>query len=64
MSTVKMIQHSKHKWCIKTDKGVVLQDEIVISSPFEAELYIKNYISSFQGWTYDIVNLDHKKELK
>lgn len=64
MSTIKMVQDSRHKWCIKTDKGVVLQDGITISSQFEAEEYVKNYISSFMGWTYAILPLDKKEKLK
>jgi hypothetical protein len=58
---VKMVQHSKHKWCIKTATDKVLQDDIVISSQFEAEEYVKKYISSFMGWTYDILPLVNKE---
>lgn len=52
MNTVLMIQESKNRWRIESEKGIVLQSDIRLGTVFEAEDYIKAYISSFLNWTY------------
>lgn len=58
MSTIKMIQNSQHKWEIRsTQKNTLLQGDLNISNVDEAELYVKNYCTSFMNWTYEVVPL-------
>lgn len=49
-----MIQTSKHKWKLETPSGKVLVDDIVINNAYDAELYVKSFISSFLGWDYEV----------
>lgn len=53
MIVVKMVQVSQYKWKIVSDRGIVLQEPIYIAS-IKAEEYIKAYISSYQGWGYEV----------
>lgn len=53
--TVKMIQRSRHKWYIETEKGFVLAEDINLCNTYEAESYVKNYISSYPNWSYVII---------
>lgn len=55
---VKIIQVSKCNWKIVSANGTVLQKDITISSKSQALEYVKNYISSFQAWTYQVIPLD------
>lgn len=55
-----MVQTMQFRWKIETDQGHVLQDDIMLQNSYEANKYAQNYISSFSGWTVDIVPL--KKE--
>lgn len=54
MNKLNMIQTSKHKWRIETESGTVMQEDINIFSEYEAEEYIKRYVSSFQSFSYDL----------
>lgn len=49
-----MIQTNNHRWQIKTLKGILILDDIHVDSAYEAEEYIRKYISSYQGWSYEI----------
>ncbi len=53
--TVKMIQVSKHRWDLVSPKGTVLTEGIILDSPFKAEEWVKSYISSYTGWSYEIM---------
>ena len=55
MACVKMIQTSKHKWRIETLHGIVLLDDITIDNRFQAEAFVISYISSYIGWTYEVL---------
>lgn len=57
---VRMVQVSKHRWEIQTRHGYVLQGDITVSSPTEAEFFVKNYISSFPAWNYTVEPLEKK----
>jgi hypothetical protein len=61
MATVQMIQISKSEWKIVTYKGKVLQFDIHLHNLDAAEQYIKNYVSSFVDWTYEVVPLKEGK---
>lgn len=49
---VKMVQVSRHRWEIQTQHGYVLKADITVSNPMEAEMFVKNYISSYLAWSY------------
>jgi hypothetical protein len=57
-----MRQTSKYSWEIVSDRGHVLQSGISLGSRYRAEDYVKRYVSSFHGWTYEIMELKTKKE--
>ena len=58
MSTVKMIQVNKGKWeIVTTEKGIILQTDLFLRDAETAGNYVKNYCSSFLGWTYEVVPL-------
>ncbi len=61
MATVYMIQVSVCKWRIETALGHVLQTDITIED-FRAEDYVRNYVSSWANWSYEMRPL--KKETK
>lgn len=53
-ASVRMVQVSKHRWEIQTRHGYVLKADITVSNPREAEMFVKNYISSYPTWKYTI----------
>lgn len=58
MAVIKMVQVSKHKWMLVTSNDNVLQEDINVFSIFEAEDYVKRYISSFQNWNYVLIPME------
>lgn len=58
---LKMIQTSKHKWRIESPNGAILVEDLVIDSVKHAHDYVKGYISSFSGWSYELIPI--RKEL-
>lgn len=50
-----MVQLTPHLWQIESEKGHVIAPSITAHSAFEAEQYVKNYITSFQNWDYKMV---------
>lgn len=61
MPTVQMIQTSKHKWRLLGPKGNILIEDLNISCAYDAEQYVKSYISSFMSWTYEIIPINKEK---
>lgn len=55
--TVRMIQMTDQLWRIESVVGAILQKNIVASSKAEALEYVKNYCSSYDGWTYEVIVL-------
>lgn len=49
-----MRQISRSRWEIRTDHGIVLRDEIMLGRIDEAEEYVKQYISSYPNWIYEL----------
>ncbi len=49
-----MIQTSNHRWQIRTPKGILIVDDIHVNSAYEAEEYVKRYVSSYNDWTYEV----------
>lgn len=52
-----MLQVSQVNWKIVAVKGHTLVEDITVNSPKQAEEYVKNYISSFFNWTYEVIPL-------
>lgn len=53
MPKVLMIQYHPMKWRIETESGFVLQYDISVEY-FRAEEYVRNWISSFSCWEYEM----------
>lgn len=56
MPKVFMVQVYDFKWRIINERGVILCDDIQVPR-HEAELYVRNWVSSFHGWTYEVIFL-------
>jgi hypothetical protein len=41
-------------WIIENEKGTMLQENITLSTTYEAEEYIKNYVSSYLNVGYEV----------
>ncbi len=52
-----MRQLTSSLWQIENAKGIVLQYDIVAHGLYEAENYVKRWISSFPNWDYEIILL-------
>lgn len=57
MRTVRMVQCTPHLWRIENMQGKAIQEGITAHSVYEAEEFVKKFISSFRNWTYIIVKL-------
>lgn len=52
---LRMVQHNKNKWYITNANGTVLQDDINVGNEYEAEMFIKAYVSSYSNYRYLVV---------
>lgn len=59
---LRIVQISKHMWQLENSIGIVLTSDLTLESAYRAEEWIKNYISSFQCYNYEVTPL--KKEKK
>lgn len=55
-----MVQLTPHRWKIETKDGFLLKEDIVVHSVREAEDYVRQYVSSFTDWGYNIITLNLK----
>lgn len=53
-----MRQLSRYGWQLVSPKGYVLQTDLYFNTLDKAEEYVKNYISSFLNWSYEIEQLE------
>lgn len=60
--TIYMVQIMPRLWQIRSKKGFVIQDDIMLYSKREAADYVRRYISSWDGWQYEVIELN--QELK
>lgn len=51
-----MKQISKNRWRIETKDEKIVVDEIILANHFEAEEYVKAYVSTW-GWEYEVKEL-------
>lgn len=51
MTKVKLIQMSKYRWELFSPEDKLITANL-FNSQYEAEQWVKNYISSFNGWSY------------
>lgn len=58
--TVLMIEVLPNLWRIESDKGFILQDEIYCYGLHKAAEYVKNYVSSFSCWQYELKPMESK----
>lgn len=49
-----MRQTSRYNWDIVSKKGSILQADLSFKDAYQAEQYVKNYITSFQSWDYEM----------
>lgn len=52
---VKMIQTSRQLWKMVSSKGCVIKEDVMVYSEYEANEYVRKYISSFSGWSYVVL---------
>ncbi len=52
-----MVQTSKYQWTLKSPKDTVMVDDLAFASQYKAEEWVKNYISGFLSWDYEIIVL-------
>lgn len=57
MTTVKLTQLSLYQWELISPTNKVMVSGIAFGSQYEAECWVKNYISSHPTWAYEIVVL-------
>lgn len=62
MTCVTMRQVSRSGWEIVSNSGHVLQKDLHFANLYTAEEYIKTYVSSFQGWRYELKPLNPEVE--
>ena len=58
---VQMVQTSRNRWKLLAPKGHVMVDDIVLSNIHEAKEFVDKYISSFTGWSYDVIPMKGEK---
>lgn len=57
---LKIVQNSQVNWHVQSPNGTILQKDITIASHYDAERFIKNYVSSFTNWGWEVVPMEHK----
>lgn len=57
MTIVKMVQVTPHTWQIVSQKGNVIQNEIIAHSLYEADQFIRKWVTSFLHLDYILVPL-------
>jgi hypothetical protein len=55
---VKMQQLTIYRWQIISMTGFIVQSDISFHNIEKAEEYVRNYVSSFVGWSYDLYPLE------
>lgn len=55
MVLIKMIQTSKNRWKLISEAGVVILDDIILGTEYDAKVFAENYISSFQNWRVCVI---------
>ncbi len=45
---------TQNRWVIVNQKGDILKGDLTLASPYEAEQYIKSYVSSFINVNYEV----------
>lgn len=55
-----MKQMTRNRWRIESWQGKILLDDIILTTAYDAEMFIKAYISSFPSWGYILITKDKK----
>lgn len=58
--TLRMVQVNKYSWVIESQEGHLMEGGIMLHSEKDALEYIKNYVSSFINWDYELVPMESK----
>ncbi len=56
---VKMTEVGRNRWDLIGPKKNVIVGDLLLYSKTEAEEWVKAYISSYSGWTYEIIKYGH-----
>ena len=59
-SSVSIVQMTKFRWQLESSKGHIIKNDIFLSTRLEAENYVKNYVSSFTNWDYEVIPKEKK----
>ena len=62
MPKVKMVESMPNRWKIETEAGAVLQKDILVAGNHNASVYVKNYVSSFPNWDYELVPMPRQEK--
>ncbi len=57
---VRMIQVSRYRWNLVAPKGSVMVEGLLCSSSYEAEEWVKKYVSSWPTWSYEVITRQEK----
>lgn len=55
---VRMTEVANNRWDLLGPKGNPIASDILLYSRVEAEEWVKAYISSFIGWSYEIISYE------
>lgn len=58
---MRIVETNRGRWQIENAKGDVIVYDLMIGSKVSAERYIKNYVSSFMNYNYEVVPLKQEK---
>ena len=56
--TVVLKQTSKYVWDLIAPKGHVMLEGLQFASAYKAEVWLKNYVSTWPTWSYKLVLKD------
>lgn len=57
---MRIVQETKTRWRVENSKGDVLVSDLMLNSKYQAEIFIKCYVSSYQNYRYEVVPLEKK----
>lgn len=57
LHVVRMVQVAPNRWNLVSSKGSIISEDVPLGSIRDAENWVKNYITSFIGWSYEIIPL-------
>ncbi len=63
VTIVYLVQLNKYRWRLESNKGVIIMDDISAHSSYDAEKWVRGYVSSFACWEYRIKPQEENKDV-